>query len=169
MATTELSPTEKAISPIELVQNPAFGSQVLWSFGRGYQAEIIGDVPSLLSFFLVLPLVLHGPTLREIRSTNLPSGLTKLVSKLAEERERLFAIHDRTVALRTLTLQSIGSGIATNLLHVNYESALVRSNDAKLPSPPERLKFHTSSAEKLGRWFARLPLGQVFSLLQVEP
>lgn len=163
------SPATRIASPIELVQNPAFGSHALWSFGRGYQAERIGDLPPLLSFFLVLPLVLHGPTLREIKSTQLPSGLTKLVSKLGEQRERLFAIHNRAVALRALTLQSIGAGIATKLLVVNYESALVRSNDARLPASPERLKFHISSADKLGRWFARLPLAQVFSLLQVEP
>jgi hypothetical protein len=156
-------------SPVELVQNPAFGSQVLWSFGRGYQGEKIGDLPPLPSFFLVLPLILHGPTLREIKSTNLPSGLAKLVSKLAEQREMLFAVHNRAVALRDLSLQSIAAGIATKLLHLDYESALVRSNDVKLPPPSERLKFHVSSAEKLGRWFARLPQGQVFSLLEVEP
>jgi hypothetical protein len=157
------------VSPIELVQNAAFGSHVLWSFGRGFQAEKVGELPPLPSFFLVLPLILHGPTLRQIRSTNLPSGISKLVSKLAEEREQLFAVHDRAIALRDLTLQSIGVGITTKLLDMDYESALVRSNNAKLPASPERLKFHISSAEKLGRWFARLPLGQVFSLLQVEP
>jgi hypothetical protein len=156
-------------STIELVQNPAFGCQLLWSFGRGYQGEKVGDLPSLPGFFLVLPLVLHGPTLREIKSTHLPSGLTKLVLKLTEQREMLFAVHDRAVALRSLSLQSIASGVATKLLYVDYDSSLVRSNDVKLPAPPERLKFHVSGAEKLGRWFARLPLGQVFSLLEVEP
>ena len=112
-------------SPVELVQNPAFGSQVFWSFGRGYQGEKIGDLPPLPSFFLVLPLILHGPTLREIKSTNLPSGLARLVSKLAEQREMLFAVHNRAVALRDLSLQSIAAGIATKLLHLDYESAFV--------------------------------------------
>jgi hypothetical protein len=156
-------------SSVELVQNPAFGSIVLWRFGQGYQAERIGDLPHLLSFFLILPLILHGPTLREIKSTNLPSGLTKLASKMAEQREQLFAVHDRAVALRDLTLQSVGMGITTKLLNIDYGSALIRSNEAKPPAPPERLKFHISSAEKLGRWFARLPQGQVFSILQVDP
>jgi hypothetical protein len=157
------------ISSVELVQNPAFGAHVLWSFGRGYQAEKVGDLPALPSFFLVLPLILHAPTLNEIRSTNLPSGLTKVVSKLTEEREKLFAVHDRAVALRNLTLESLGTGVATELLHLNYETALVRANDVKVPAPPERLKFHISGAEKLGRWFSRLPQSQVFSLLEVEP
>jgi hypothetical protein len=156
-------------SPVEIVQNPAFGAQVLWNFGRGFQTEKIGDLPQLTAFFLVLPMIFHGPTLAEIKSTNQTSGLTKLVAKLSEERERLFAIHDRAMAMRALTLQSVGLGVTAKLIHVDYESALVRSNEVKPPSPPERLKHHLSGAEKLGRWFARLPQGQVFSLLQVEP
>lgn len=157
------------LSPVEIVQNPAFGAQVLWSFGRGYQDERIGDLPQMPSFFLVLPMVLHAPTLEDIKSTYLSSGLTKLVSKIAAERERLFAIHERAMALRELTLQSITVGIATKLLHVDYGAAIVRANEAKLPAPPERMKMHVAGADKLGRWFARLPPGQVFSLLQVEP
>ncbi|WP_374470338.1 three component ABC system middle component [Phenylobacterium sp.] len=157
------------LSPVEIVQNPAFGAQVLWNFAHGYQAEKVGDLPDLPPFFLVLPMVFHAPTLSDIKSTQLPSGLLKLVAKLAEERERLFAVHDRAVAMRGLTLQSLGVGIATKLLHLDYESALVRANELKLPPPPDRLRAHTAGAEKLGRWFARLPANQVFSLLQIEP
>jgi Family of unknown function (DUF6521) len=157
------------LSPIELVQNPAFGSQVLWSFGRGFQAEKIGELSQFSSLFLILPLILHGPTLREIKSTNLQSGLTKLVSKLQEQRELLIAVHERAIELRNLTLESIGIGVEAKLLHIDFELALVRSNDLKMPTPPERLKYHISSAEKVGRWFGRLPLNQVYSLLQVEP
>lgn len=156
-------------SSVSLVQNPAFGSHLLWSFARGYQNEKLDELSNLTSHFLVLPLILHGPTLREIKSTNLSSGLTKLTAKLAEERERLFAVHDRAIAMRALTLQSIGIGITASLLHVDYENAIVRANDRRPPTPPERLKFHISSADKLGHWFARLPQAQVFSLLQVVP
>jgi Family of unknown function (DUF6521) len=38
--------TESEISPVALVQNPAFGSLVLWNFGRGFQAEQVGELPS---------------------------------------------------------------------------------------------------------------------------
>ncbi|TIO74852.1 MAG: hypothetical protein E5X74_32440 [Mesorhizobium sp.] len=129
----------------------------------------MGDLPVFTQFFLVLPLVLHGPTMRVIRSTNQSSGLAKFVSKLAEERERLFAVHDRALAMRSLTLESMAAGISTKLLSVDYDTAAVRSNEVKPPSPPDRLKHHVASAEKLGRWLARLPSNQGFSLLQVEP
>ena len=157
------------MSTVALVQNPAFGSLLLWNFGRGYQAEDVSGLPVLTSFFLTLPLVLHGPTMRVIRSTNQSSGLAKFVSKLGEQRERLFAVHNRAVAMRSLTLESLAAGISAKLLKIDYDTAMVRANDAKPPAPPERLKHHIASAEKVGRWFARLPPNQVFSLLQIEP
>lgn len=160
---------QSEVSPVALVQNPAFGALLLWNFGRGFQVERVGDLPILTQFFLVLPLVLHGPTMRVIRSTNQSSGLAKFVSKLAEERERLFAVHDRALAMRSLTLESMAAGISTKLLSVDYDTAAVRSNEAKPPSAPDRLKHHVASAEKLGGWLARLPSNQGFSLLQVEP
>ena len=104
-----------------------------------------------------------------IRSTNQSSGLAKFVAKLGEERERLLAVHERALALRHLTFESIASGVTTKLLWVDYESALIRANEVKVPASPERLKYHLASAEKLGRWFARLPANIVFSLLKVEP
>lgn len=155
-------------SPIELVQNPAFGAQLLWSYGLAYQAESVDKLPSLPSFFLILPLVLHGQTLAEIRSTFPSSGLTKLIQKLDAKREKLVSIHDRSLALRDLTLQSLTTAISSGLLRLDYDSAAVRANEVKVPPPPERLKAHVDGATKLGAWFARLPMPQVFSLLQVH-
>jgi len=153
--------------PVALVQNPALGASLVWKFCRGFQAEKLGELTPMPSLFLVLPILLHESTLDEVRSTNLPSGLGKVVSKLANERERLLAVHDRALRLRDLTLQSIAMGVAANLLHLDYRSALIRANEVVAPSLPERLKIRFACAEKLGRWFARMPQGQVFTLLQV--
>lgn len=156
-------------SPVSLVQNPAFGAVVLWQFGRGFQAEKIDDLPLLNSFFLVLPIILHAETLEIARKTYPSSGLAKFVSKVAESRERLYAIHERAIVLRGLTLESVAAGISSQMLRVNYETAAVRANELTLPTPAEGIKFHLAGADRLGRWFARLPLSQVFKLLQVEP
>lgn len=156
-------------SPVGLVQNPAFGAAILWQFAQSFQAEKIDDLAPLNSLFLVLPIILHMETMEVARSTNTVSGLAKFVSKVAENRERLFAIHERALALRGLTLESVATGLASKLLSINYNTAAVRANDLKLPTPPEGIKAHFAVADRLGRWFARLPLGQVYRLLQVEP
>lgn len=155
-------------SPIALVQNPAFGAVLLWHFGRGFQQSRVGELPTMIGYFLILPLILHNPTLSHIRSTYSSSGLVKLVSKLAESRENLVSIHTRALALRALTLDSIAVGITSRLLSVDYDSGFVRANDVKTPAISDRLKYHAAGANKLGIWFSRLPPSQVFSMLQVE-
>jgi hypothetical protein len=158
-----------ALSPVQLVQNPAFGSVLLWKFVRGYQDESVSHTPNFELLFLVLPLVLHSKSLAHISSTMAGSGLGKFVSKLAEERDELLAIHNRALSMRRLTLQSIGTGVTTKIISLDYATGNVRANEVKLPPTPERIKKHFAGANKLGHWLARLPAGQAFSILQVHP
>lgn len=159
----------KSLSPIEAVQNPALGSTLLWKFGSAYQDESSGDLPNLLLFFLVLPLAFHAATAAEITSTKTGSGLSKLVEKLGEEREKLIAVHARASAMRALTLESLSTALAARILRIEHGTALVRANEVTLPKLPERLKPLLPAADRLGRWFSRLPDSQCFSLLQVYP
>lgn len=156
-------------TPVTLVQNPAFGAMLLWKFCAGFQKERPDDLPILTSLFCVLPIVLHGPTLGELKSTNLPSGLVKFATKLGDQREALVALHDRALAMRELTYASVATGIATRLLRLNFENAQISATDQRLPLIPERLKLHYAGAEKLGHWFARIPLSLAFSTLRIEP
>lgn len=156
-------------STVSLVQNPAFGALLLWQFGRSYQQEKPTDLPVLNLHFLVLPMLLHARTLEKIKSTNPSSGLAQVANKLAAEREQLFSIHGRALVFRSLTLESVGTGIASQLLHLDYDTGKMRSNEARAPRTPERLRYHVRGAEKLGKWFARLGPDHVYSLLRVEP
>jgi hypothetical protein len=161
--------TARSPSPVAVVQNPAFGALLLWRFGKAYQAERSSEPAQLYSFFVILPLLYHAPTLDRIRSTYLPSGLSQFAKKLGEERELLISVHNRALKMRELTLASIGTGISTGLLSLAYDTARVRSNEARPPKEPERLKNHVSGADKLGRWFGRISAEQAFALLWVEP
>lgn len=157
-------------SEIELVQNPALGAFLLWAFARAYQGERAEEVPLLLCF-LVLPLVLHGGSLTGIVSTRKASGLTVFAAKLGEHREHLLAVHDRALALRTLTLRSIGLGAQSRLLSIDYEVATLRGNTLdgrRPPRPPERMKNLQPAAEKLGYWFSKVDVRQIASALRVE-
>ncbi len=159
------------LSEIEIVQNPALCAFALWRFGLGFQSE--DGRPAILPLaFLVLPLVLHRPTLEMIDSTRKASGLALFAAKLGEQRELLFAVHERALALRHLTLQSIGMGVASGLLTLDYDAATLRANtpepDASKPKLPERIRNFSSAADKIGYWFSKITLNQVASTLAVE-
>ncbi|MGB3042235.1 MAG: three component ABC system middle component [Xanthobacteraceae bacterium] len=160
---------DETISSVEAVQNSALGAVILWSFGRGYQSEVLGRLPVFHFAFIVLPIVLHRPTLDLVSGTNLSSGLGKFVEKFDRNREDLMAVHTRTLAMRRLSLEAVSTGIATGLLSILYENALLRANEVKLRRPSERIKPYVAAAEKLGHWVARVPAPNVFSLLRIYP
>lgn len=161
----------RALNEIEIVQNPALGAYILWRFGLGYQSED-GRTPLLPLSFLVLPLLLHRPTLDVVSSTLKPSGLTLFAAKLGKERENLLAVHERALALRHLTLQSIGLGINQRLLTLDYTSATIRANTpettVRKPAIPERIRTFSGAADKVGFWFSQLSFHQIASVLTVE-
>jgi hypothetical protein len=159
------------LNEFEIIQNPALGAYLIWQFGLGFQRD--DSRPAALLFvFLVLPLLLHGRTLQAIVSTRKASGLSLFAAKLAEERENLVAVHERAMLLRTLTLESIGLGIRSKLLSLDYTEATVRANaesglSTRLPLP-ERLKALPASADKVGYWFSKAGLNQVANTLKVD-
>ena len=161
----------RALTELEIVQNPALGGYTLWRFGAGFQSED-GRPAALPLAFLVLPLLLHQPTLKMITSTQMASGLALFAAKLGQERENLIAVHERALALRRLSLQSIAMGVNNRLLTIDYDAATLRANTAdeslRKPSLPERIRSFSGAADKLGYWFSKLGLHQVASTLAVE-
>jgi len=153
------------------VQNPALGAYVLWQFGLGYQSH--GSEPvKLPAAFLILPIVLHKPTLELVSSTQKGSGLALFAAKLAEREENLLAVHTRALVLRDLTLRSLSFAINAGIATLDYANATMRANSlalrAKKPPVPERLRALSNGAEKVGYWFAKMGLPQIASTLRVE-
>jgi Family of unknown function (DUF6521) len=164
-------PSRRSLTEVNLVQNPALGAYALWQFGLGYQSHG-GELAKLPAAFLVLPIVLHRPSLEFVSSTQKGSGLALFAAKLAEREENLLAVHTRSLALRHLTLRSLGFAINTGIATLNYEDATLRANTpapkSKKPQLPERLRALSNGAEKLGYWFAKMSLPQTASTLRVE-
>lgn len=162
---------EHTLNELEIVQNPALGAYALWQFALAHQDEAGLSSPLPLGF-LVLPLLLHRPTLDAISSTRKASGLSLFVGKVAAQREDLFAVHERALLLRALTLQSLGVGVSAQLMKIDYQSAGLRGYplepESKKPALPERLRPFTGAAEKLGYWFYKAGLSQVAIALRVD-
>lgn len=162
---------KQTLTEVSIVQNPALGAYGIWRFGASFQ-KTSALSPTVPHVFLVLALLLHQKTLDVIGTTRPSSGLSLFAAKLAERREDLLSVHERCLALRSLTLQSIAVASARNLVSVNYETAAVRANglDERVEKfhAPERLTGYSNGAEKLGLWFSRMTLSQIVSTLRVE-
>jgi hypothetical protein len=159
---------ENSLDEVEIVQNPGLGSAMIWKFGLGYQDETGSRAAMLPLAFLVLPIAFHLPTLDVVLSTRVSSGLSLFSSKLNENRENLLAVHSRMLDLRALSLQSIVTGTRAQLLSIDYDHALIRSNTKKAPPAPERVRRFLSGSERFGHWCGRLGLAQTATLLRVE-
>jgi hypothetical protein len=149
------------LSELQIVQNP--------SLGLGFQADD-SQRSSFLLAFLVLPLLLHKPTLDWVVSTRKSSGLALFAAKLGEQHENLLTVHSRALALRRLSLQSIGIAANRGLVTINYEDGYFRSNipDKKAPALPERIRGMPPAAQKIGFWFSRMSVHQIASTLRVQ-
>ncbi|MGC3023907.1 three component ABC system middle component [Burkholderia sp. DN3021] len=161
----------RRLSEAALVQNEALGAYALWQFGLGYQ-DRDGLAATLPLAFLVLPLILHSPTLTMVLSTHKASGLHLFAGKLGDKREDLIAIHSRAMALRRLTLNSLVSAEQSGLVQIDPMTAKIRSNgpydDLRIPVLPERIRRLGPACERIGYWFAGLTDQQVVHTLKVE-
>lgn len=153
-----------------IVQNEALGAYALWRFGLGYQ-ERGGRAVTLPLAFLLLPLVLHAPTLTMVQSTQKASGLHLFAGKLGEQREDLLAVHGRALALRQLTLGSLIVAERSRLVCIEPSTATVRAfsphDELQAPVLPERIRRIAPACEKVGYWFAGLSDLQVAHTLKV--
>ncbi len=159
------------LSETALVQNEALGAYALWKFGLGYQ-DRDGHPAALPLSFLVLPLILHSPTLATVLSTHKASGLHLFAGKLGDKREDLLAIHDRALALRQLTLESLVRAEQSGLIRIEPTTAMIWSygpyDGLGEPALPERIRRFGPACERIGYWFAGLADHQVVHTLRVE-
>lgn len=158
------------LSEAAIVQNEALGAYALWRFGLGFQ-ERDGQAVTLPLAFLLLPLVFHAPTLAMVLSTQKASGLHLFAGKFGEQREDLLAVHGRALALRHLTLVSLMVAEQSKLVRIESSTATVRAfsphHELKDPALPERIRRIAPACEKIGYWFACLPIHQVAHTLKV--
>lgn len=153
-----------------IVQNEALGAYAIWRFGLGFQ-ERDGQAVTLPLAFLLLPLVLHAPTLAMVLSTQKASGLHLFTGKLGEQREDLLAVHGRALALRSLTLGSLMVAEQSQLIRIEPSAATIRAfsthHELQAPVLPERIRRIAPACEKIGYWFAGLTDQQVAHTLKV--
>jgi hypothetical protein len=152
------------------MQNPALGAALIWRFACGYapQKEAHDGVPLPLAF-VVLPVVLHERTRKEITSTRVSSGARKFEEKFRDRGDMLFALNQRAIGMRPLSLRSVRQALASGLLTLVVEQGTIWPRTyTKPPVDGKAVSSLLGAAEKLGRWCHSLSVYEISGILRVE-
>jgi len=157
------------------VQNPALGAMLLWRFTVGYEdaSKVKASAPLPL-LFIVLPIIFHQETSELIPTTFKSSGLRNYVNKFLESKisksDLVYAIHDRAIRMRRLSLESLGLAAASKLLSIDKQngSAFSLSSSPAKSGIPESVRTLLKSAEKLGFWCGSISIHEVSVILKIR-
>ncbi len=161
---------------IKLINNTALGSYLMWRFSLAYINEHeVHEAPPGVLLFLVLPILLHQPTLEFIDSTQKRSGLSKFSDKLLSTHHKkshlLLSIHDRTQEMKALSLRTIKMAVNSNLITIVPDTGRVVPFAENIVGKPKGIPAIVNkmdrNAEKLGTWFAELSLQDISFYLKV--
>jgi hypothetical protein len=159
---------------IEAIQNPALGATLLWRFTVGFsQSSKSNDPTPIPLLFIVLPIMFHEETAQFITSTRLASGLRAFSDKFStsavSKNDLVLAIHDRSLDMRKLTLDSVRLGISSRLIGIDVERGVVSPLSTTTPraNVPESIRPLLAGAERLGGWCAQISLHEVSAILKV--
>lgn len=158
----------RRLSETYLVQNPALGAALLATFGRAFQDSVSAAPSLLLHQFLILPICFHRKSAELASKTNPSSGLGKFCEKISANREDLFAVHERALALRKATLESLAFGLRAKLVALNYDSATVRALQAAPQPKTQSATTMFKAASRLGIWFRDVDIVQTYKALRVS-
>ena len=164
----------RLLSEVQAMQNPALGAALIWRFACSYapQKDAHNGVPFVLAF-VVLPVVLHEQTRKEVIATRASSGARKFEDKFNERgKERgdvLYALNNRAISMRGLSISSVRHALASGLLTLVPERGLLWPRSYSNPpvdAPP--VTELLNAAEKLGNWCRSLSVYEISGILRVE-
>ncbi len=160
----------RILSEVQAMQNPALGAALIWRFACGYapQNETHDGVPFPL-VFVILPVVLHERTRKEVISTRSLSGARKFEEKFGDKGDVLFAVNERAMDLRDLSLRSVRQALASGLVTLIPDRGTIWPRSyTKPPINVKPVVELLAAAEKLGGWCNSLTIYEISGILRVE-
>lgn len=152
---------------IDLIQNPAIGSIIIWKFLFGYGTKLEQDKFELL--FIVLPIIFNQELRNYIDSTRKSSGFTKVIEKMMRDKkiDIVYQINNNAENMKELTLEFIRVGMITNLFMLD-EMLNIEVEDIKMPKVSKNIEKILENAEKIGKWLSELNMLEIEKILKVR-
>ncbi|MCI8655293.1 MAG: hypothetical protein HFJ48_05435 [Clostridia bacterium] len=152
---------------IDLIQNPAIGSIIIWKFLFGYGTKL--DSENFEILFIVLPIIFNQEMRSYINSTREASGLTKVVEKMMTDKkiDIVYQISKNAEQMKELTLESIQIGLTTDLFLID-EKMNIETQNIKIPKLSKKTEDILKISEKIGVWFSKLNVLEIEKILKVR-
>ena len=106
-----------------------------------------------------------------IAHTQRKSGLSKVSEKAFKEKrnDSLYSLSDAAIEMRELSLEAFNIGTASNLMRLDFQTALVYPLVTKKKSDlSSDTRGILDAAEKLGLWCSELSLHEISKWLKVR-
>lgn len=155
-------------SEYQLIQNPALGALCLWFFVRKFwSTKNEQQGPHLMLATTVLPIVFHEESVRLLCRRRFEGGL---LNARTDDRTLGIGLQSRISDMLDQSFSSLDFAFASNLLgYDSSQTSIIPSHTGKLfeKAPIDQAQMFWT-AERLGFWFATLPLDQVCSHLRIS-
>ena len=143
---------------INNIRNAALSAYLMAFFTNAYYKEA-QEFPNLQLLFVVYPLFYVEDILKLIEGTYKPTGLLGCVNKLRDNRKKENDI--------LLHLQIM---IEENILSIGNDGKIIpiEKNIKRIRVEGHDVSMMCKSAEKVGIWFAKLPIAEIEQILKVR-
>lgn len=154
-----------------ILRNPALGAVLLWEFSAAYVSKSPeATPPTLADLMLVLPMILHGPTVKKIKRMVPSTGLSRAI---LDEPEILANLQSRLESLASSSLDALAVANAAALLERSDGGGMPTfSPRASLPprleSQSPRARDMRAACRRLGIWFGSDGLVRTCAQLRVR-
>jgi hypothetical protein len=151
-----------------LVQNPALGATMLWSFvNRFFDQTREKQGPLVFLAFPILPMVFHEETVQALSKRRFAGGFHL---GLTENRTLTVELQERMESFSRQTLESLNIAFASAL--ITFDKRTGELHPIRRTHPFEirakELGDMDRLARRLGFWFATTPLDQLCTLLRIR-
>lgn len=153
----------KELNSFDIVQNVALSAIILHKFSYSYWIQDKSTNPKLKYFFPILPLIYHAQSLEMVNKSN---ALYTLLNKYPELASGL---NHRINKMTSQTFDGLNLAFNKGLLTIYIE----KNEIVNLQKPIQKnynveIRNMIRGANKLGRWFAKVPIKELQIMLQSE-
>jgi len=158
----------KLANEVELVQNSALCSFILWTFVDEFYGESKNVRGPALPFILpVLPMVIHRETVENFGRRQYVGGLHLA---LAENKTLTLDLQERMEMSLELTFSALNLCFASKLLNYNPDRGQLIPTNRKsgFHFPGSDVREMLNTARRLGFWFSNINAEQLCSMLRIH-